>query len=200
MYELRKDGTYRQWTNGTAGGWIDVKNGGAAPKGFKLTNSSTEPWTLATGGSAVVPNDAAYWIEGNFTADSTLSTPIAMTILATGSVDMKGNAMFVQSTGLEQLIVAGADVRLRGTATSGLNYTGAIFANEQVAVSGTFNMNGSITAANSTDSPLSAVTSNTSVAPDLTVQGTPTITYNGGGSIIKQTADHLNVKGLHRVR
>jgi hypothetical protein len=195
MFELRKDGTVRKWTNGVAAPWI-----GPVP-GLNHTNNAAEPWKLDTGNNALPLQDAAYWIEGNFSiSGSDNGTVTKMTILATGSVDMQGNAQYTSASGLEQLIVAGADVRLRGTATSGLNYTGAIFANEQIAVSGTFNMNGSITAANVTDSPLSAVTSNTTIAPDLTVQGTPTIIYDGGGSIIKQNTDHVNVKGLHRTR
>jgi hypothetical protein len=199
MFELRKDGTVRKWTGGIATPYV-----GLVPGLKYMSGNQTEPWKVMDSSQIL---DAAYWVEGNFSVQgNNTGTATKMTILATGSVDMQGSAMYTSATSavtgqpLEQLIVAGADVRLRGTATSGLNYTGAIFANEQVAISGTFNMNGSITAANVTDSPLSAVTSNTSVAPDLTVQGTPTITYNGGGSIIKQETDHLNVRGLHRTR
>ena len=36
--------------------------------------------------------------------------------------------------------------------------------------------------------------------PDLTIGGNPTIVYNGGGSLVKPDADHLDVKTLHKTR
>jgi len=138
-----------------------------------------------------------------------------MTIIATGSVELGGNSKFeaaryqvagsnppVYEESNGQLVVAGADIKLAGNGVVGdTQYKGSFWANEQVKIQGTFDMNGSITGANATDTPGSAVSSQSQLSdPDLTIGGTPTIIYNGGGSIITNNVDHLNVHGIHRTR
>jgi hypothetical protein len=206
MFVLNANGTYAKMSGTTA----VPQTLPAAPVGWKFQGNK---WVTA---GSTPPKEAVYYINGDFTQTGA-GPDMQMTIIATGSVELGGNSKFTAAhyndpiTGLPstnpldstgQLVVAGADIKLTGNGiVGGVQYDGSFFANEQVVIRGTFDMNGSITGANSTDTPGSAVSSTSSLSdPDLTIGGTPTIIYNGGGSIIQQNVDHLNVRGIHRTR
>jgi hypothetical protein len=169
--------------------------------GFKFSSGGTGlgTWSISGKGSTL---PGVYYFDGNFSMTGQGNGgPYQMTIIATGSVEIGGNAQFLPPTGVNDLIIAGQDIFLHGTGTAGGNqFTGNAFANEQVKIQGNFTLNGSITGANATDTPGSLVSSQSSTGPDLTLGGTPNITYNGFGSVIRQDADHLNVNGLRRLR
>jgi hypothetical protein len=173
------------------------------PTNFTFTPSGPGglgTWSMSGGGST--PPSGVYYFAGNFSAQGQgNSGPYTMAIIAEGSVDIGGNAKFAAPAGIDQLIVAGQDIFLHGTGNvSGAQFTGNAFANEQVKIQGNFTLNGSITGANATDTPGSIVSSQSSLSPDLTLGGTPNIVYDGMGSIIQQNVDHLDLKGLRRLR
>jgi hypothetical protein len=173
---------------------------------FRYSNGT---WSLS-GNSATPPPNAVYYFDGNFSMTGQGNAPMYnMTIIATGSVELGGNAKFAPATvdgtptgtSLGQLAIAGQDLVLRGTGQGGgVQYEGSNFANEQVSIRGNFTMNGSITAADATDTAGSSVSSSNSLGPDLTIGGNPTIIDNGTSTIVQKSADHLDLKGLHRVR
>jgi hypothetical protein len=203
-YKPLQDNMYVFHSDGTV-----TKNGATVSMSdFSLSKGS---WSLS--GKATPPN-AVYYFEGDFKMTGQgNATAYSMTIIATGSVELGGNAKFQPSNYLDpvtgmptgastgQLVVAGQDLSLHGTGQGGgVQYEGSNFANEQVEIRGNFTMNGSITAADATDTAGSAVSSSNNVGPDLTIGGNPTIIDNGTSSIIQMTADHLDLKGLRRVR
>jgi hypothetical protein len=61
-------------------------------------------------------------------------------------------------------------------------------------------MNGSITAADAPDTVGSAVTTSSSLSPDVITQGNPVITYNGIPTFLRFVPDHINVKSIRRLR
>jgi hypothetical protein len=175
----------------------------ATPAGFSYSPASGTTLATWSMGPNTTTTAGAYYFDGNFSATGNGNGGVhEMTIIASGSVDIGGNAQFkAYSGGNDQLIIAGADIFMHGTGTTGgAQYTGTAFANEQVKIVGNFTLNGSITGANATDTPGSLVTSQSSVSPDLTLNGTPTVTYDGMGSLIQQSVDHLDLKGLRRTR
>jgi hypothetical protein len=210
MWILNKDGTVA-WKGGAGGGVVNPLSAG-----FTFKNGA---WTMS-GSSKIAPENAVYFIDGDFAMSGQgNSAPYTMTIIATGSVEMGGNAKFQPATkdGLDpipdpyggpiptntfgSLIVAGQDLSLRGTGSGGgIQYQGSTFANEQVEIKGNFTMNGSITAADATDTPGSKVSSSSSLAPDLTLVGNPTIIDNGTATIINSSPDHVNLLNLIRVK
>jgi hypothetical protein len=195
MYVLNADGTYTK----THSSMPDIT--GIKFQGGKWVQFGSTP-----------PREAAYYINGDFSMQGN-APDMKFTIIATGSVELGGNAKFEAarewdwttnsygaSTG--QLVVAGADIKLTGNGVTGdFQYKGSMWANEQVMIQGTFDLNGSITGANIADTPGSSVSSSNQLSdPDLTVGGTPTITYNGSGSLIKNNADHIDIKAINRLR
>jgi hypothetical protein len=203
MYVLNADGT------------VDLHKGGSFYQGTSIPSGLS--WSKAQGwgiSGKTAPPEAVYYINGDFKMTGQGNAPAyQMTIIATGSVELGGNSQFtaahtfdssgtVTTTSTGQLVVAGADIKLSGTGVSGDDqYKGSFWANEQVDIQGTFSLNGSITGANATDTPGSAVSSKSKLSdPDLVIGGTPTITYNGGGSIVRQSADHLDLKMLNKLK
>jgi hypothetical protein len=195
--------------------WI---GSGAAPGPDPKTVFTFKSGTWSLSGGKTAPANAVYFVDGNVSMSGQgNTTPYNMTVIATGSVEMTGNAAFAPATtdgqapvtvagnpiptnSFGSLLVAGTDVSLRGTASGGNpQYQGSVFANEQVEIRGNFSMNGSITAADATDTPGSLVSSQNSIGPDLTLQGNPTIIDNGTASVLNMSPDHLNVINLHRL-
>jgi hypothetical protein len=204
MYVFNADGTWGKMSGTT----LQTQSG--TPQGFKFQGGK---WVQF---GSTAPLEAAYYINGDFSMQGN-APDMKFTIIATGSVELGGNAKFEAAhyndpnTGLPstdpkdstgQLVIAGADIKLTGNGVTGdFQYKGSMWANEQVMIQGTFDLNGSITGANAADSAGSAVSSSNQLSdPDLTVGGTPTITYDGAGSLIKNNADHIDIKAINRLR
>jgi hypothetical protein len=181
---------------------------------IQVGSGSTNTQFKMSGNSATPPPNAVYYFEGDFVKTGQGNAPeYPMTIVAEGSVKLAGNAKFspatydgqptnslIPSNSMGQLILAGQDVELMGTGSTGNQYTGNVFANEQARVQGNFQMNGSITAADAPDTVGSAVTTSSSLSPDVVTQGNPVITYDGIPTFLRFRPDHINVTSIRRLR
>src|SRR6185436_10297972 len=135
MIVLHKDGTITN-LNGTP----------ASPKPPMTLKSGT--WTV---GKGTMPVNKVFYVEGDFKlAGQGNDPPYQMTIIATGSVDLGGNSQYKSATdltgkSLNTLAIAGADIKLSCNGyAGGVQFTGNMWANEQIKIQGTFDLEGSI--------------------------------------------------------
>lgn len=153
-------------------------------------NAGSSTWS---GGSSIVTG--AYWINGN--ADMTGSPgaaglPLPLTILAEGWVDISGSPdtqpfLTVSGLGLNPVglsVVAGTDIRLRGTSTQ---VGGALYyARHQVDLAGTPTINGQLMALNQADTAFPVGTGTNLVplnaAGQMVITGNATVNFAGNGA------------------
>ena len=190
-----------------ADGTTTYLNGTKVSLPLTLKNGTWQPSNGNTKTMPPMPTNVVLYAEGGFQMTGQGNTaPYNFSVIATGSIELGGNSAFIGATDslgkpLGPLAIAGADIKLSGNGYAGVQFQGNMFANEQIAIKGTFSLEGSITGANAADTPGSIVSSTSQLSdPDLTIGGTPTIVYNGGGSLVKPDADHLDVKTLHKTR
>lgn len=127
-YILRSNGWFV--TVGPPADSTDTWSGG--PK-FGWSLASLAPVVWAKGGGSAVPG--TYCIDGNVIVGGNLG-PVAMTILATGSVAFGGSPQLTSDHSEGLLIVSGGDVVIGGTPKGTDNYNGLIYAQSQCAVQG----------------------------------------------------------------
>ena len=134
-----------------------------------------------------------YWINGNVIVGGSPgeSTPLPLTLLARGYVDVGGNPRVVPDLVVTDLgatpvgitAIAGTDVRLAGTST--VVYAGVYYATHQLDVSGTPTINGQLLARNRADAAYPAGTATNIVSLDamgrMVMSGSPTVTFGGSG-------------------
>jgi hypothetical protein len=114
------------------------------------------------------------------------ASPIEVTIIAEGSIDISGNPDFLPHTP-ELLFVTNEDLEISGGIDTPLIAQGQMLAHEQCSISGNPSIAGQLICENAA-SVSTLVTSNT-------MSGNPTITYNGGlGTAL------YSVKGWREIR
>lgn len=154
-------------------------------------NAGSTTWS---GGSSILPG--TYWINGNVSmsgSPGTPLTPLPLTILARGFVDVTGSPrttpdLIVPGFGANPVglaIVAGTDIRLAGTSTQ--LFDAVYYAGHQIEVLGNPTINGQVLALNAADTvyPIGAGAGNNLVplnaAGEMVISGNPTITFGGNG-------------------
>jgi len=141
-----------------------------------------------------VPNPGTYWIDDNVRVTSSpgsAASPIAITLLATLSIDISGNPNFVPALTVTDMalgpnpvsiaMIADTDLELSGnpsTSTEGLHY-----ARHQLDISGNVTINGQVLALNEGDPSYPPGNKNlvTLQGGFMTISGNPTITFSGNG-------------------
>lgn len=179
-YILKSDGTIQEvssgdiytFTNPGGGHWSTSTTGdGDANFGGLGYSSAQSKWSA---GNSDIAN-GFFYVEGDF---GTTSCPPGWetTIVAEGYIDFGGNADVVNykdpgdTSDIQDLfLLAGTDIEFSGNPSNTIE--GSFWAGEQISVSGTVSLQGSIVAADASNSE-GLVTSNT-------VGGSLTITYNG---------------------
>ncbi|MBI2369224.1 MAG: hypothetical protein HYV08_03135 [Deltaproteobacteria bacterium] len=160
-YELRSDGLVYCGQAGAAEG---------CTPGALIVGGLTE-WSYNAGQglwsqSGNTATNGALYVQGNVSVSGSpgsSSTPWQLTIIATGSVTMSGNPS-IQSYTQNLLFIAGTDIAISGSFTQ-YGSEAVIAAHEEVRISGTPTIKGTILAEGSTDVDA--------------ILGNPTITYGG---------------------
>ena len=137
-------------------------------------------WEYNPPGWKISGNDGGigtYYVEGPATISGNVgdpATPLAMTIIATDSIEISGNPFLTPDTpGL--LFVTDGDLKINGNAGAGeLNYEGAMLVHEQLQVSGNAKLTGQIIVEDGAD--------NSSLVTQTQISGNATFTYNGGNT------------------
>jgi hypothetical protein len=184
--------------------------GTASNFGFSLKSG-----TFSLSGKSAPPPQI-YFFTGNVAMTGQgNAAPYNMSIIATGSVSMAGNAAFSAFTDpvLGQtgtLIVAGQDLDLGGTGgatgaqimsnTGTPQYSGVTLAVEQIKIHGNFSMKGAVIGENLRDTVGSLITNSSQVTADATVIGNPTIVYDGGGTFLPGPAASVSVINVRRTQ
>lgn len=153
-------------------------------------SAGTNTWS---GGSSILAG--AYWINGNVDltgSPGSPATPLPLTILAEGWVDISGSpdttpALSVAGLGLTNVglsVVAGTDLRMRGSSTQ---VGGAVYyARHQIDLAGTPNIDGQLMAANVADTAFPVGTGTNLVplngAGQMVITGNATISFGGNGA------------------
>lgn len=159
------------------------------PLGWSF-NSGSQIWS---GGTSIV--QGTYWVNGNVNlsgSPGSALSPLPLTILARGHVDVTGNVrtqpdLFVNGLGAAQVglgIVAGTDIRFTGNFEQGVG-AAVYYAAHQVDVTGTPLINGQLMALNLADTPFPATGGSNLVqlnaAGQMVLSGNPTINFAGNG-------------------
>ena len=147
----------------------------STPKnGWTRGSSSPVEWNLS-GNSAVAGTHCIY---GNVVVSGNPG-PIAMTLLATGSVTYSGNPRVTSSHPDGILIISGGDVEVSGNPGGGaISYDGLIYAQSQCMINGNPNLYAQLLC---NDEPETAGANNN--VDQNGISGNPVITYNCGGML-----------------
>ena len=153
---------------------------------YTATTSPARTWTLA--GPAAVPGkvcaDGNVAITGN---SGTAAAPLAITIVATGSVGVSGTPYLTPATSDSVLIVAGGDISLAGNSSgSASNYEGLVYAENQCVVTGSPRMAAQVLCKNKPATVVSTVMTPIAGAPPTFTVTEYAATTNIGGSAIIQ--------------
>jgi hypothetical protein len=107
------------------------------------------------------------------------SNPKAVSIIATGSIQISGNPYLKPSSPDGIMFLSGADIEINGNPDAGtLNYEGLIYATSQCKIGGNPEIFGQIVCKNKPNSNSSVTTQ---LADENMISGNPKITYNCGG-------------------
>jgi hypothetical protein len=199
--------------------------GGSAPGGGATAANygfSVKGGTFSLSGKSA-PLPYIYFFDGNVSMTGQgNAAPYNMSIIATGSVSMAGNAAFSAFTDPSgrqtgTLIVAGQDLDLGGTGaatgittttttttgtttTTQYQYSGVTLAVEQIKIHGNFSMKGAVIGENLRDTTGSLITTSSQVTADATVIGNPTIVYDGGGTFLPTPARSVSIINIRRTQ
>ena len=141
------------------------------PCNYWTYDSGSLTWTLS-GNDAV---NGTYYVEGAARISGNpppgANPPIAMTLIATGSITISGSPDLTPETN-ELLFVTDADLDISGGVDTPLAAEGQILVHEQISISGNPSLAGQLIVEDATSLD-PTVTSNS-------ISGNPTITYSGG--------------------
>ncbi len=138
----------------------------SAQNEWRLTAAQAVPGTVCVYGNVQV--------TGNLGSDA---TPMPMTILATGSVDIGGNPTMESSHPDGILIIAGGDLQVSGTAAGATPaYSGLLYAGAQCQFNGTPDISGHVLCRDDPNPPGSI-----DLVTQTTVNGNPSIIYDCTG-------------------
>ena len=170
-YTLNSNGTVFQKSTGLS------FNINSVPK-FGWKRSSSSPVVFDHDGSSLYPGTVC--AQGNVQVGGNPgapSNPLAMSIIATGSITIAGNPFLTPSSPDAIMFLAGGDVMISGNPDAGaFNYEGLIYATSQCKVNGNPDIFGQMVCKNK---PQPAGTINLT---DLNqISGNPKITYDCGG-------------------
>ncbi|MGE0039570.1 MAG: hypothetical protein AB7H88_14380 [Vicinamibacterales bacterium] len=138
---------------------------------------ATYGWEFQSGAWRIGGNSAAtgtFYVETDVTiagSPGSASSPLSMSIISEGSIDISGNPNLTPENAEGILFVTDGDLEMGGNLTQPLIVEGRILVHEQLSISGNPTLAGQIIVE---DSPTVAtlVTSNT-------ISGNPSVTYNG---------------------
>ena len=164
----------------------------ACPTGWSY-NAGQSTWS---GNSGIQAFPGTYWFNSNVSTSGspgTVLTPMPLTILARGWVDVSGSPkttpdLMVTGLGVAPVgvaIMAGTDISLSGSPSQ--TFLGLFYAGHQIDIVGTPTINGQVMAANDADTPYpvgSAPTNNLvqlNAAGQMVLSGNATINFNGNG-------------------
>jgi len=121
----------------------------AVPLGW-VYNAGTLTWTAT--GAGGVPVAGTYCVTGNAYVQGAVGTaaaPLAMSVIATGSIRIEGTPYMVADHPDGILALAGGDLYLAGNAAAGAtSYSGMLYARAQCLATGSFNAIGQLLCAN----------------------------------------------------
>ncbi len=109
-------------------------------------------WVLGDVEAADFP-PATYYVQGDAKIDrhsGTPTEPLRMTLIAEGTIEIKGHT-YLNADTPDLLLVAGGDLRMSGHSESGFEYDGAIFVHEQISLHGHTRFRGAIWVENAED-------------------------------------------------
>lgn len=166
--------------------WI-LRSGGA------IENRTVSPAVIApvpgivrtTSGAAVIWSmtgaliGGVVCVEGNFALSGNAGTailPHALTVVATGSVNISGTPILRPATTDSIMIIAGADVAIAGNPSGTHNYEGLIYAGSQCSLTGNAQVRGNMVCRNDAHPP-----SAMNYAAANSTAGNATLTYGCGG-------------------
>lgn len=145
---------------------------------FGWKQSSISPVVWETDGKAITPGTIC--VEGSLKISSSPgkpATPLALSILAMGSVEISGNPHIVSSHPDGIGIIANGDVSIEGNPSAAANnYNGLIYAGSQCEVSGKPNVGGQLLCKNKPN-PAGSV----NYADQNKISGDAKIKFNCGG-------------------
>jgi hypothetical protein len=153
---------------------------------FNINSTAKFGWKRSSSSPVMFDHDAGTATNGTVCAygnvkvggnTGTAANPMAMSIIATGSIQISGNPYLVPSSEDRIMFLAGADVQISGNPDAGaISYEGLIYATSQCKVSGNPVVHGQIVCKNKLD-PAGSV----NIADVNQISGDPKITYNCGG-------------------
>lgn len=168
---------------------ITLTPGNAATYGFTYSAVNDEYSSTSPASGNV------YYTTGHVKLSG--STTFSTTIFAEKSISITGkNVMTPKVPNL--LFAAGGDIKLKGT--SGCTVTGFMGAQEQISMSGTFDLTGVAMAKDASDD-FDLVSSSSSLDEGVDLGGTCNITYNGGMDTgILLPVDTAEIRHVRKVR
>jgi hypothetical protein len=153
---------------------------------FNINSNPKFGWKRSSSSPVVFDHDAGTAAPGTVCAYGnvkvggnvgTAASPMAMSIIATGSILISGTPFLVPSSPDRIMFLSGADVEIAGNPDAGaLNYEGLIYANSQCKINGNPAVHGQIVCKNRTN-PVGSQ----EIVVDNAISGNPRITYNCGG-------------------
>lgn len=150
--------------------------------GWRLISLAPVTWEFAN----PTYENGKLCIEGNVTVSSgagSAASPVAWSIIATGSVKVSGSPFIVPATNDSIAIIAGGDIAISGNpGGSNENYEGLIYANAQCSISGNPTVAGQVLCRDQATG-----VGNADYAPTNIVTGNPTLTYGCGGILSRRT-------------
>ena len=149
--------------------------------GWKRSSSSPVVWTLD--GDAAVPGTVC--AEGNVVVGGnpgSPANPLAMSVVATGSIEVSGNP-YMSATHPDNIqFLAGGDLKISGNPSVGVNnYGGLLYSGSQCMVNGNPNVGGQLICDNKANPPgsVDAVTENQ-------INGNPTIVFDCDANVFNK--------------
>lgn len=132
-------------------------------------DSGSVTWSFVN--SAV---SGTYYVQGSadISGPGSASTPVSLTIIAEGSIDLGGSTYVTPATP-ELLLVTDVDLDISGGGATGeLDAAGQILVHEQISISGSPEIAGQLIVEDAVDTAGSPISANS-------ISGNPHITYNG---------------------
>lgn len=176
-YTLKPDGTVTQKSTGAT---------------FNISSNPKFGWKMASGPPEVVfDHDANTATDGTVCAlgnvkvggsPGSADSPLAMSIIATGSIQISGNPYFAHSSEDGIMFLAGGDVEVAGNPHAAeLNYDGLIYSTSQCKINGNPTISGQIVCK---DKPNPTNTKELAVKNEIS--GNPVISYDCGGFLLNR--------------
>ena len=150
---------------------------GAVPAGATFGwrfNDNLDSWDLNPIGAGNNTNSATYYSETDVKitgSPGTNATPILLTIIAEGDIEVSGNPDLRPEPLSELQFVTDEDLKIAGDLTIPLAFEGRIMVREQIDFAGTATLAGQVIVQN--------VPSVSTLVEDNVVTGTVTLSYNG---------------------